>query len=369
MPEASADSSPADVSREGSGDASADVSTEAASADALAEASLDAGDDRPGDAPDDLPVKDVFVSDAPACVPLAQPGVCSLVPYSCVPAGMVLGFNPASSCNGPCGVGSFGCEVVVVDAGAIGIECLCGGGRFPTGLTLVRDQDDAAGTSSETGAVLARNAALESAAVHAFEQLARELEWHGAPGALVARARKAARQEAVHARLFRRAAIARGGRMPRLRIQQASSRKRDLEEIALENAVEGCAREVLGAALLAFQSERCADAGLRHIFTRIAADEAQHAELAWEVHAWLQSRLGSEQRAAVSAAHEAFLAACEGQPPPEQANPAVARALGVPSPVEWRTLVAAARSGLRSAFDAVLPAPRPGPRVAWAAVL
>ena len=307
----------------------------------------DAGFDvtTPFDASDDVAFPDdvVIPTDA-GCIPLAQPAPCAPVPYSCVPPGMVVGYNQSGACTGPCSGGNFGCDVLD-DDGGISIECLCGGGRFPEGLEVVARS---AGRGRDAlGAVLARNAALEAAAVGSFEQLARELAWHGAPEALVARARKAARQEVTHARLLRRAAAARGCDVPRTRARRVPIAARTLLDIARENAVEGCGREALGAALVHLQSRRCADPELKPILARIALDETGHAELSWQLHVWLLSRLEPGERAEVLAAHEAFLDRCEESAPPELADARVAASLGMPSRAQWRVLVSAVRWGLR----------------------
>ncbi|MBK8266522.1 MAG: hypothetical protein IPK80_35005 [Nannocystis sp.] len=49
------------------------------------------------------------------------------------------------------------------------------------------------------------------------------------------------------------------------------------------------------AALMAAVRAQTAEArGLRRIFARIAADEAQHGELAWDLHTWLLGQLSEE---------------------------------------------------------------------------
>jgi hypothetical protein len=304
------------------------------------------------DAPADDSVPDVSSPPDSGCIALAQPGSCSPTPYSCMPPGMVPGYNRAAACNQPCGANNFGCEVTLVDASeSVTIECLCGGGRFPEGLALLRRGRDA--ERDPLGAVLARNAALEGAAVRAFEQLARELAAHHAPRELVARARKAARQEVTHARLLRRAAEARGCAAPAARERAAPAAPRSLRDIARENAVEGCGREALGAALLALQSRRCPDRELRAVLARIARDEMSHAQLSWDLHLWLLSRLDPGERMEVLAAHEAFLDRCEAGAPPELADERVAEALGMPTREQWRTLVRAVRWGLRSVSAAL----------------
>jgi len=71
---------------------------------------------------------------------------------------------------------------------------------------------------------------------------------------------------------------------------------RTLEEVALENALEGCVRESLGAWNAWQHAQNGADAELRATMRRIAMDEARHASLAWEIHHWAMKRLGSAER-------------------------------------------------------------------------
>lgn len=71
---------------------------------------------------------------------------------------------------------------------------------------------------------------------------------------------------------------------------------RSLEEMALENAVEGCIRETFGAYVAHIQAEQAKDKEVRGILRRVAADETMHAGLAWEIHAWAMARLGVEAR-------------------------------------------------------------------------
>ena len=106
------------------------------------------------------------------------------------------------------------------------------------------------------GDFLARCAHQEAASVFSFSRLARELEAHGAPRQLVARARAARADESRHAAIVGALARERGGELSPVRIE--SLHVRSLEEMALENAVEGCVLETYGAAIGAHQAE-CAE--------------------------------------------------------------------------------------------------------------
>lgn len=154
----------------------------------------------------------------------------------------------------------------------------CAIGRRPAGLVEM----DASCTDL-VGAFFARAAQLEAASVDAFRVLQRELRAHGAPRGLLARATRAANDEIAHARMT--AAIARrfGGRFAKPRVEPREVRS--LEEIALENATEGCVNETYGALVATFQARVAGDPRVRAAMARIARDETRHAALARDVAA------------------------------------------------------------------------------------
>ena len=163
----------------------------------------------------------------------------------------------------------------------------CAIGRRPEGYS-----PSARGAS--LGDYLAMSAELEAASVPAFRRLARELRAHGAPGELARRAEKAARDEVRHARMMQRLAVRFGGapELPRL----GALPVRSLAAIAEENAREGCVRETFGALLASVQALRATDAGIRAAMAAIAVDETEHAALAWDVAAWLDTQIDSAGR-------------------------------------------------------------------------
>lgn len=149
------------------------------------------------------------------------------------------------------------------------------------------------------GDFFAACAELEGASIAAFRILAAELTHHGAPAELVARARLAARDEARHFRLTARLARRFGGR-PVKRPQVARPAPRDLMTVAIENATEGCVGETFSAAIALHQGAHAADAEVRAVMAAIAEDELAHAQLAWDVHAWISERLDADGRAALA---------------------------------------------------------------------
>lgn len=142
----------------------------------------------------------------------------------------------------------------------------------------------------------------EAASVKAFVTLAGELERLGAPSELVDGCRAAARDEVAHARMVGAVAARRGTEVPSPRFADVGPRS--LLEVALENAVEGCVREVWAAALAHWQATHAADPAIRQLMAPIARDEARHGDLARALHAWAMTQLSDEERRQVLTARE-----------------------------------------------------------------
>lgn len=222
-------------------------------------------------------------------------------------------------------------EVIESESGA----CI---GRRPPGLVPKKAKGP-----SELGAYLASVAHLEAASVFAFETLAEELTQYGAPSALVREAHKAKRDEVRHARLMQDAAHRYGGVVPSPSLEKRPLRT--LEEIALDNAVEGCVRETFGALVGMWQSRFAEDLSLRRVMRGIAADEARHAELSWAIDAWVRPRLSAEALRRIEAKQKEALDALFEEAGLTQ-DPLLARVAGLPG-------VDAAR-GLLGHFEAAL---------------
>ncbi len=154
-----------------------------------------------------------------------------------------------------------------------------------------------------TGEWLARMAHLEAVSVPAFARLERELAAHGAPERLLAGARRARLDEERHARMMTDLAHAAGARVGRAEV--APIALRPLEDVAIENAVEGCVRETLGVAQARTQARLTADPLLAKVLAGIAVDETRHASLAWALDAWARARLSPSSVRRVDAARAA----------------------------------------------------------------
>lgn len=264
-------------------------------------------------------------------VPTVDPEACRPTPFTPMPAdtcgayvhmpcGLPSGVKPISGpgcyfsipdCKRICGDPAFfSChtteahcndaeQVVPATDGAVDVDCVtCIGnaGRAFDGLTPLRA--DATG-QDPIGRGLARMAWLEAASVRAFRRLEADLARLGAPADLRARARRARGDEARHARAVGAAAAHRGASVPRVSARRRGGASR--EAIAIENAVEGCVGETLAALVLAWDRARAEPLDVRAVFDAVADDEADHAVLALDVHAFLVEGLTPGARARVAA--------------------------------------------------------------------
>jgi hypothetical protein len=240
------------------------------------------------------------------------------------------------------------CRFQMTDGGEPGVSCTvpnyhCVGGRLP--FTIVEDVTASRVDEGRVvGAFFARAARLEAASVHAFRILARELQAHGAPARLVAEARQSALDEVRHTRLT--SALARRyGAKPLRPVLRSAGEPRALETVALENAVEGCARETYGAAVGLWQARHAIDPEVRTALESIAGDEVRHAELSWEVASWAEPCLASTARARLAQARAKAFDQLEREAAAHVPSELVARA-GLPPPEVATQLVAAVREAI-----------------------
>lgn len=224
-----------------------------------------------------------------------------------------------------------------VGEGGNDVECTytpyCPGGRRPEGLAV-----QAVDRSNAVGAWLAELAAVEAASVPAFAQLGRELLDHAAPRALIGGSDRAARDEVRHARHV--AWLADRYDAPPAAARHTASPTRRFESVAMDNAVEGCAREAFGALLAAHQAAATRDPAVAAVFEGIARDEARHALLSFAVADWASDRLTARARRRIDDARRAELdslaSGYEADP-----DPALRGALGLPDAERAQDLVRA----------------------------
>lgn len=213
--------------------------------------------------------------------------------------------------------------------GTLDCQTVCKGGRAPPGLMSLSALGDS------LGSVLASAAEFEGAAVHAFWQLADELEVHGLRGD---DARAAAWDEVRHAKATAKLALSLGHLPATPRVARPLE-ARSLEAIALDNAFEGCGRELLGAAVNAHQAEHATDARVRALMRDITPDEQSHARFSFELARTLMPRLPLASRRRVREAQERALATLGT----ERVGEGVRQRLGWPDGDETQKLVRALR--------------------------
>ena len=203
-----------------------------------------------------------------------------------------------SDCDPYCGNGFDLCKMVSIGEASCSTVKDCTG-RRPEGFP-------ASGYANDLRGYFNAVAVLEAASVPAFERLARELEAHGGPRELVRAARSAKRDEIRHAKIVGGLAKKLGGETSHVAFDVGGVR--DLEAVAIENAVEGCVRETMGALIAAWQAEHATDDCVREAMRKISRDEARHAELAFEVARWIDEKLDADQRARVEVAQNEAIA-------------------------------------------------------------
>jgi hypothetical protein len=180
---------------------------------------------------------------------------------------------------------------------------------------------------------------LEAQSVIAFAHLARELQAHNAPVALIADASNAARDEQRHVALlapFTSWSMAELGPNERDAVSTASIRT--LKDIAIDNATEGCVRETYGALIAAFQAQNALKLDVRTAVATIATDELGHSAYSWRLHDWIMTQLADHEREEVRSAMRTAVAQLVDATL-EQEVPAWATELGLPPAVATRVMV------------------------------
>jgi hypothetical protein len=151
------------------------------------------------------------------------------------------------------------------------------------------------------------SAQMEHASIAAFAQLSLHLAALGAPSELVERTHRAALDEIKHARRCFAFARAFGGEaetagpIAELAQPERGGAPIDLVRLAIGSLVDGCVAEGIAADVAANGARGAADPVIREALAMIAADEQQHAELAWAVLAWCLDRGGLAVRGPVAA--------------------------------------------------------------------
>jgi hypothetical protein len=171
-------------------------------------------------------------------------------------------------------------------------------------------------TSEMLAASWLKDGLEEHASVAAFARFTMYLLSVGAPPELIVLSQRASLDEVQHARACFALARRYGGHSvgPAALEVSDSLAKLSLAEIAALTVAEGCVGETLGALLAEEQLARTSDPEVRRILTRIAKDEARHAELAWKFLSWAIARGGAEVAQAAERAYAATVRELERMP-------------------------------------------------------
>jgi len=172
-----------------------------------------------------------------------------------------------------------------------------------------RRGDDTA--PAEVVALWGRRAQTELASVPAFRDLAAQLHVQGAPQGLVERCHQAARDEIHHAMLAANHSAVLGSCRVQLDSDGATARTpiagpAGMVRLAVESWVDGCLGEGAAASAASLEADLTDRDDVRRSQLTIARDEAEHAELAWDVLAWTLRAGGRDVRDALHAVAEAL---------------------------------------------------------------
>lgn len=155
---------------------------------------------------------------------------------------------------------------------------------------------------------LVRAARMEAASVDAFLELEQDLTRLGAPTALRTACRRAAADEARHARAMDRLIAARAPGRRGARTLRPRRGFGTLRALALHNEREGVVGETWGALLAVYQAEHAAAGDVRDAMARIGREELAHAALSFRLAAWARRRLAPRDVAALDRARAEALA-------------------------------------------------------------
>jgi hypothetical protein len=121
-------------------------------------------------------------------------------------------------------------------------------------------------------------------------------------------------------------------------VHMKRTKRRSLEAMAIENAVEGCVNETFGALLMTWQAQHAASKDLRDTFTKIARDEIGHAALSRELAAWAESQLDAGANARVKRARGRAIAKLSRSPEALE-NKGFEHVVGWPTPTQRAELI------------------------------
>jgi hypothetical protein len=144
----------------------------------------------------------------------------------------------------------------------------------------------------------------EHASIAAFARLTLDLLALGAPPRLLDDTALALRDEIEHARLcfvLAKEIIGRPASPGPLDLSDEVSSRADPQAVLSAAVLEGCLMETISAGWADLAYRTTTDSHIRRSLSRIARDEARHADLSWEIVRWLVGAYPDSAAAAESA--------------------------------------------------------------------
>lgn len=204
----------------------------------------------------------------------------------------------------------------------------------------------------------ARLGLMEHASVAAFARFALELLALGAPAALLVETQRALGDEIQHALLCFGLSSAYAGQElgPSALSSVGALDARSPQDIVHTAILEACIGETMAAVEAEAALGAATDPEVRAVLSRIAADEARHAELGWRFLGWtLSPAAGMNRDAILRTLFSCIDAACEASPTAKQDAEAPDQALLAHGLLDSRASAAARRLALQ---EIVLPCAR-----------
>lgn len=158
-----------------------------------------------------------------------------------------------------------------------------------------RLQRRAAGTqcSGHLAAFFVEEALAEEQAVERWEELGNELQALSAPREFVEYCSSASLSALRHAKELQ-LAIRRHGAEP-ISSRSLLGPVRELHQLAMDNAVQGCIVCTFRAVRLRHQAETATHPEVIRIVSELAADESRHAGFYWELHHWALGQISPQR--------------------------------------------------------------------------
>ena len=151
--------------------------------------------------------------------------------------------------------------------------------------------------SDDLGGYFARSAQEEMTAVFAFQEMLQNLKSFNAPQKLLDDCERAICDEKRHTIMMSNMAKRHGCESAVVKLPK--QQKVSILELAKHNAIAGCIEETWSALIAEHQSKHTKQ--YAKLFGIIAKDEIFHAQLSWDIHQWLMTKLSEKEQQEINA--------------------------------------------------------------------